>query len=97
MIGLVNFGKRLRTLRLKKQLTQEQFGELIGVTKAVISSYENAVSYPPYPILIRIALNLGVTTDSLLGLPARQGIDTSGLTPREVKAVQEMVDLLRSK
>ena len=94
---MVDFGKRLATLRKKKNLTQKQFAELIGVTKSVVSAYEKSIRYPSYPVLIRIALNLGVTTDSLLGLPARQGIDTSGLTPREAKAVQEMVDLLRSK
>lgn len=34
-------GKRIRDLRMKKGLTQEELGELLGVKKAAVQKYEN--------------------------------------------------------
>ena len=34
-------GKRIKKIRLRKGLSQEKFGEIIGVKKAAISKIEN--------------------------------------------------------
>ena len=52
---MVDFGKRLRALRISKGWTQSQLSARLGVTKSVISAYETALRYPSYDILIRIA------------------------------------------
>ena len=61
-------GIRLRELRKKQGLTQTQVAERLGVSKAVVSSYEVASRCPSYDILIKLATLYNVSTDYLLGL-----------------------------
>lgn len=61
-------GERLRQEREKQGLTQQQLGERIGTGVNQVNRYENGNSDPlPYQ-LKRIAAELQVTTDYLLGL-----------------------------
>ena len=86
-VRLVNFGNRLKTLRIKKKLTQQQLADLLGLTKSVISAYENGLRYPAYDVLIKIARIFKVSTDYLLGVEIKREIDTSGLTDEQVEAL----------
>lgn len=70
-VRLVNFGNRLKTLRIKK-LTQQQLADLLGLTKSVISAYENGLRYPAYDVLIKIARIFKVSTDFLLGVEIKE-------------------------
>ena len=92
-VRLVNFGNRLKTLRIKKKLTQQQLADLLGLTKSVISAYENGLRYPAYDVLIKIARIFKVSTDFLLGVEIKREIDTSGLTDEQVEALIVLIDL----
>ena len=72
-----------------------KFAELLGVTKGMISAYETSVRMPSYKVLIRIARLFGVSTDYLLGLECKEGMDTSGLNARQKQLVAELVNELR--
>lgn len=61
-------GSRLRSLRRKKGLTQEQLGFELGCDKDSINRYENNRGQISTAILIRAAGFFEVTTDYLLGL-----------------------------
>lgn len=67
MVVIYIFGNRLKKLRVDKDLNQEQLGELIGVTKATISNWENGKGYADGDTLIKLANYFEVTTDYLLG------------------------------
>lgn len=95
-VRLVNFGNRLKTLRIKKKLTQQQLADLLGLTKSVISAYENGLSYPAYDVLIKIARIFKVSTDFLLGVEIKREIDTSGLTDEQVEALIVLIDTIRN-
>lgn len=95
-VRLVNFGKRLKTLRIKKKLTQQQLADLLGLTKSVISAYENGLRYPAYDVLIKISRIFKVSTDFLLGVEIKREIDTSGLTDEQVEALIELIDTIRN-
>ena len=95
-VGLVNFGSRLKTLRIKKKLTQQQLADLLGLTKSVISAYENGLRYPAYDVLIKIARIFKVSTDYLLGVEIKREIDTSGLTDEQIEALIVLIDAIRS-
>ena len=95
-VGLVNFGNRLKTLRIKKKLTQQQLADLLGLTKSVISAYENGLRYPAYDVLIKIARIFKVSTDFLLGVEIKREIDTSGLTDEQVEALIVLIDTIRN-
>ena len=81
---------RLKELRTSKNLTQAQVAQHVGVTKAVISSYETDIRQPSYDILIRLALLYGVTTGYLLCIEGKRYVDISKLTDREAAAVSPL-------
>ena len=40
---MVDFGNRLKTLRIQNNMTQFQLSQKLGLTKSVISAYENGL------------------------------------------------------
>ena len=92
----MNFGNRLKTLGIKKKLTQQQLADLLGLTKSVISAYENGLRYPAYDVLIKISRIFKVSTDFLLGVEIKREIDTSGLTDEQVEALIVLIDTIRN-
>jgi len=91
----VDFGKRLKALRSSAGLTQAQLGNLIGVTKSVISFYELQERSPSPDVLIKLAQIFHVSTDYLLGLSARESIDVTGLTQEDILLIRNLTDRLR--
>ena len=55
----------LRKLRAERGLTQEQFGELVGVTRAAVCLWESGKRWPSSEDLPRIAKTLGCSIDDL--------------------------------
>ena len=60
-------GKRVRELRIKRGLSQQDLGNAIGVTKVSVCGYENGTRLPNLEKLILLADTLETTTDYLLG------------------------------
>ena len=60
------FGKRLREYRLARHLTQEQLGELVGVSYQHIGMLERGKRSPSMEMLISLCYVLDCTCDSLL-------------------------------
>lgn len=86
-----DFGENLKKLRKSRNLTQKELGTKIGLSKAVVSKYENSMGYPTFDVLIRIAQYFGVTTDYLLGVAGSKTVDVSGLTDSQVDAVHQLI------
>ncbi|MGI6012849.1 MAG: helix-turn-helix domain-containing protein [Oscillospiraceae bacterium] len=93
---MVNFGNRVKMLRIEKRLTQKQLADQVGVAVSAVSSYESGNRYPSYEVLINLARIFHVSTDYLLGLNKRIEIDVSGLEEEEIDAVTQIVTLLRN-
>ena len=55
VLGLFDFGLRIRELREKYKMSQEELGRRVDRSKSVISSYENNIKVPPLPILVKLA------------------------------------------
>ena len=92
---MVNMGNKLKKLRIENGLTQKQIAERVGVAVSAISSYESEVRYPSYAILVKLATAYGVSTDYLLGMPAGQTIDVSGLKDKDITLVLQMINRLK--
>ena len=43
-------GERIKQLRMQRGISQVQLAQHLGISKSVVSSYENAVHFPPYEI-----------------------------------------------
>ena len=91
--GMVDFRNRLKTLRLKENMTQAELARKLGLTKSVISAYETELRQPSYDVLIHIAKIFNVSTDFLLGVENKKDVDLSGLSQEEKDA---LVNLIRA-
>ena len=60
-------GKRIKDMRLEKGLSQQELGDLLGVTKVSICGYENGTRTPSLETFGLLAEVFNTTTDYLLG------------------------------
>lgn len=65
-MDLVKIGKFIAELRKEQKLTQEQFGEKIGVTNKTVSRWENGNYLPPADILLTISQLFNVSVNEIL-------------------------------
>ena len=65
-VDYVGIGKRIKYYRLKKELSQEELGEVVNVNNEHLSRIETGNKYPSLELLIMIANALEVSTDDLL-------------------------------
>lgn len=91
MVFYFDFGDNLKQLRKQRNLTQKELGSQIGLSKAVISKYENGMGYPTFDVLIRIAQFFGVSTDYLLGVSGNKTVDVTGLTESQINTIQLLI------
>lgn len=94
---MVDFGKKVKNLRLERNLTQKQLANMAGVAVSAISSYESGNRYPSYDVLINLAHIFHVSTDYLLGLNKMKTIDISGLDEKEINIIIQLIDLLKAE
>ena len=88
---MVDFGIRLKTLREAKKLNQSQLAERMGITKSMISAYDNSIRMPSYGVLIKFAGLFGVSVDYLLGVDRGEVINVAGLTERQREIIAELI------
>lgn len=62
-----SLGDRIKLLRGKRGLSQEDMATKLAMKRANFSSYENDRNVPPSNVLSKIADILGTSTDYLLG------------------------------
>lgn len=86
------FSERLRSLRIKKKMSQQEMADFLGITRQGYAKYENNDSEPSFAMLEKIASFFGVTTDDLLGV--RNTVNVAGkdisLTDDELKLFNEL-------
>lgn len=68
----MEIGVKIKQLRLKAGLTQEQLAGKLGISAQSVSKWENAVTMPDVAILPTLAGELGVSIDELFDLTTEQ-------------------------
>lgn len=63
------FGQRLKSIRLQRKLTQEEFSELVGISLDMLSVIERGRHSPSFEKLEQIADRLGVRVSYLFTFP----------------------------
>ncbi|MBR0087154.1 MAG: helix-turn-helix domain-containing protein [Lachnospiraceae bacterium] len=71
----MELGKKIRQLRYKAGLTQEQLADKLGVGPQSVSKWENAASMPDITALPLIAETFGVSIDDLFDLSTEQHLN----------------------
>lgn len=64
--GIIQFGKKLREIRLKKKLSQGDVAKILCVHRSYISGLERGVGNPSLLTVQKIAKALGVTAYKLI-------------------------------
>ena len=82
-------GSRIAELRRKKNMTQEDLANALGVTPQAVSKWENDLSCPDITLLPQLARLFGVTTDELLGNTGHP--ETTLLPKEERKPIKDMI------
>lgn len=72
----------IKEIRVRKNLTQLQVANALGVSSVVYSRYETGNRQPSVDALIRLTDLFGVTVDYLLG---RQEVEDSTLSEYEIQ------------
>lgn len=94
---MVDFGNTLKLLRVRNEYTQAQLSKKLGLTKSVVSAYENGIRLPSYDVLIEIANIFNVSTDYLLGVNRNTELDLSGLSEDEIAALKQLIAAMKKK
>ncbi len=66
----MNIGNKIRELRKKKGITQEQLASALGITSQAVSKWEMSTGYPDIAMLPVIAGYFGVSMDTLFNYDA---------------------------
>lgn len=94
------FANRIKYLRQSRELNQVQLADKLGVAKQSVSNWENDNIMPSVEMLEKIADFFNVSTDYLLGREGKkttdgQTIDVTGLSPRRIEHIMQIVDDFR--
>ena len=85
-------GEKIRELRKKFGISQEDLAKRIGVSRRSLIYYEQGDSFPTKPeVITALAEAFGITTDELLGDAAAESLNAN-FTAKAEKTTQELVD-----
>ena len=90
-------GKRIKEYRIQKDLTQEELGRLINITKVSICCYENGTRVPSLEIIVALANAFGVSLDDLLGREKEIVVDDDEQKIRMSKEEVEFIKEVRKR
>jgi len=66
-----HFGNRLRSIRHERELTQEQFAELVGISVDFLSLIERGINAPSFEVLERMGGKLHLSVRDLFDFRRR--------------------------
>ena len=95
---MVQFAEKLKELRKKAGLSQQQVADRVWVSKTTIWYYEQSENDPSPEMIVKLAKLFHVTTDYLLGLEDKQRyLDVSDLSDEEIDLLQHTINVLKKR
>lgn len=85
----MTFGKKISELRKAAGLSQEQFGEMFGVSRQSVSKWESDQTLPELATIIKIADFFNISVDELLGRENVKTQETEKVFKNAVKSNQQ--------
>lgn len=85
----IRYADRIRELRSRLRLSQENLAELTNISQVQISRYERGINSPTGEALLSLADALNTSTDYILGKTDDPSpfVRQSDLTDEEIKAI----------
>ena len=90
----IEIGDRLRDIRKANKFTQAELGEILGITRSAINSWEAGLTMPSTQYLILLSKIYNVTTDYLLGLNNDEYISISHLKQSDKEIIYQLLKRL---
>lgn len=88
----MQMGKKIKALRIARNMTQKQLALKLGVTPSVVSAYENDSRQPSYTVLFYLCKTLHVNSDFLLGLEKQENfLPFTELSESQVKVISDLI------
>ena len=87
-LDTVKIGKRIKERRLILKMTQEDFGNKVGLSPVYVSSIENGHKVPKFKTFIRILNVLQINADSVL-----MDVTDTGLRDRQSELSSKLANL----
>lgn len=75
-VEYTTFGKRLRQIRKDRNLTQDEFAQMLDTSKQILSRYEREERSPRIDLVRKYAEKLKVSVDYLLGDEEAEAVST---------------------
>jgi len=95
----VVFDDTIRSLRYSRRMTQAELANRLGITRTVISAYENGTRQPSHEVLIKMAGVFNVSLDYLYNYgnsqKVRHSLDLTGMERDHRILLEEMADIIR--
>lgn len=93
-----NLGYKLKSLRVKNQLTRRQVADLVGVSVSTIGLYESDERLPSLPVLVKLSTQYKASVDYLLDIDtnSKSSLSLEGLTEKQIKALKMTADCFRN-
>lgn len=93
----MKIGERIKELRKKQGITQEQLAENLGISFQAVSKWENEVALPDITLVPAIASFFRVTTDYLFDytIPSDSAIEMQVVRPQKYEDANEIIEYLQ--
>ena len=93
-VEYMNLGKQILSIRKEREMTQEEFGGMLHVTRQTVSNWENEKSYPDLQTLVDISEMFEISLDTLLKEDSKmiKTIDKERLYGTFVKKEKSVID-----
>ncbi len=85
----MNIGTKIRELRRKRGVTQEELANRIGISSQAVSKWENNVALPDITLVPRLASYFGVSMDELFDFHLQEIEDAVGAIATEAAKFRE--------
>lgn len=92
----MNFNEKLIELRKSKNLSQDELGDHIQVSRQTISKWETGQSYPDFQRLVLLSDYFGLTLDALVKDIELEDVRSKNLTESQVTAIYDDVQKAKS-
>lgn len=90
------FGQKLAKLRQEKNLSQQEFGSLLGISRGMVAYYESCAKNPTIEFVEKVASTFGVTVAELLG-ELTEAKKKAGPQSRLERLTAELANLPKAK
>ena len=93
MLNKTEFADRLKELRKKKGISQDELAALIEVHITQVSRYERRETKPNAEVMTKLAKALDTTVDFLMNATADDAVKDAGLEKEQISRFKEVQDL----